>query len=136
MCRKVTLHTYLPRLNLEYRSWDGLDLYTDGATFDTESVPRHLIIQLNLFAGQLYFNLFEEYVKVCEFLGLAWKAMEDGIEVQPDGFIVDGRGTAFTKSPVHFMRVLMAKIRRNGEAIEKTHMGRMLEGECLEKDSF
>jgi hypothetical protein len=133
--QKVTLHTYSPRSNLEYRPLDSLDLFTEGATFDSV-IPRHLIIQLNLFAGQLYLGSFNEYKEVCEFLGLAWNVQEDGTEIQSDGFIVSGGQSTFTQSPVKFLRLLMAKIRRNGRAIDKTHIGRILEGALLEKSDL
>jgi hypothetical protein len=136
--KKVTLHYYLPRPNLQFRALDSLDLYTEGRPFDPSTVPYPLIIQLNLFAGQLYFGSFEQYTATCDFLGLAWKLQEHGgsVEVAADGFIVKGNTSGFATSPVKFLYVLMTKIRRSCDSIEKTHMGRVLNGTLLEKGEF
>jgi hypothetical protein len=134
--KKVTLHNYLPRPNLQFRALDSLDLFTQGRHFDPSTVPCHLTIQLNLFAGQLYFGSFEQYTATCDFLGLAWKPQEHGVEVASDGFIVKGNTSNFTISPVKFLYVLMTRIRRNCDGIEKTHMGRVLNGTLLEKIEF
>ncbi|TVY36417.1 hypothetical protein LSUB1_G007938, partial [Lachnellula subtilissima] len=72
--KTTTLHLYGPRQNLGFRSLDALNLYNVPARAGTLHLhlPRHLIIQLNLFAGQLYLASFDEYKEVCSFLGLAW----------------------------------------------------------------
>ena len=75
---KVTLHLYSPLPNLAYKALDDLDLYTMGRSFVVGSVPRSLIVQLNLFAGQLYLRSYAEYVELCDFLGLAWSVAKDG----------------------------------------------------------
>lgn len=136
-CRRVTLHIYTPRPSLVYRPLDALDLFTVGKPFDPRSVPRQLVVQLNLFAGQLYLSSFEEYTELCDFLGLAWRAPEQGVLVRADGFIVpDHEKRGFRDSPVKFLKVLMMKIRRNCEEIEKTHVGKMLHGGLLEETDF
>ncbi|KAF2728036.1 hypothetical protein EJ04DRAFT_389558, partial [Polyplosphaeria fusca] len=66
----ATLHLYSPRLNLGYHPLDALDLYTIGRQRTSELVPRSLVVQLNLFAGQLYLRSFDEYVELCDHLGL------------------------------------------------------------------
>lgn len=136
-CRRVTLHIYTPRPSLAYRPLDALDLFTVGKPFDPRSVPRQLVVQLNLFAGQLYLSSFEEYTELCDFLGLAWRAPEQGVLVRADGFIVpDHEKRGFRDSPVKFLKVLMMKIRRNCEEIEKTHVGKILHGGLLEETDF
>jgi hypothetical protein len=40
------------------------------------------------------------------------------------------------RSPVPFLRTLLMKIRREGEGIEKTHLGRILNGVRLEEADF
>jgi hypothetical protein len=133
--KKVALHLYTPRPNLSFRALDGLDLYTVPAQTQPRIVPRYLVVQLNLFSGQLYLSSFQEYVEVCKFLGLAWNKMEDDYIVAADGFIVrGGSGTSvsiFKESPVKFLRVLLTKIRRNCEGIDKTHMGNILDVDCF-----
>ncbi|KAF2664444.1 hypothetical protein BT63DRAFT_89804 [Microthyrium microscopicum] len=131
---RVTLHTYQPRPNVDYVALDRLDLFTIGKSIDQPVAPE-LIIQLNLFAGQLYFNSFVDYTEVCETLGLSWRALGRDIATQLDGFIPNGSST-FKNSPVKFLSVLMTKIRRNGDNIKKTHMGKVLDGELLEQHEF
>jgi hypothetical protein len=140
--KTVALHLYTPRPNLNFRSLDGLDLYTVPVQAKSRVLPRHLVVQLNLFSGQLYLSSFEEYVEICKFLGLAWKAAEDGCIVAADGFIV-GSGSSpaivrstFKDSPVKFLRVLLTKIRKNCESIDKTHMGKILDGRLLLPSDF
>ncbi|KAI9048432.1 hypothetical protein LZ554_007268 [Drepanopeziza brunnea f. sp. 'monogermtubi'] len=134
----VTLHIYSPRPNLGFRRLDGLDLYTVPVQPTMPTLPRELTIQLNLFAGQLYFSSYQEYIDVCQVLGLAHEKTTAGTVVDSDGFIVSRDGSAgpgvqctFKDSPVTFLKVLMTKIRRNCEGIDKTHMGHVLGGVVL-----
>lgn len=69
-------------------------------------------------------------------LGLAWKAADKSILLGLDGFILSEfekgkfvNKSGFLKSPVRFLKVLMAKIRQECEMIEKTYVGKILEGE-------
>jgi hypothetical protein len=138
----ATLHLYAPRPNLGFRALDGLDLYAVPARPGARVLPRRFVVQLNLFAGQLYLSSFMEYVEVCAFLGLAWEKAEEGCAVAADGFIMrDGIGwgasrSTFSESPVKFLKVLMMKIRRNCEGIDKTHMGAILDGRLLRFSDF
>jgi hypothetical protein len=133
--KRVTMHLYSPRSNIEYHSLDALNLFTEGASFEVTRIPQYLTIQLNLFAGQLYFDTYKEYTEYCDFLSLAWIALEDdSTKVQSDGFILSGKN--FKKSPVQFFKILMSKIRRNCQAIDKTHLGKVLEGQLLEALEF
>jgi hypothetical protein len=134
--KKVTVHNYLPRPSLQFKALDSLDLFTEGESFESSGIPQYLSIQLNLFAGQLYLSTFKEYTAMCDFLGLAWQPQDHGVEVASDGFIVKGNSSSFTRSPVKFLYVLMTKIRRNCDSIEKTHMGRILNGTLLEGTEF
>lgn len=134
----VTLHLYAPRPTQGYDPLDTLDLYCVGRGFSASSpsISRSQIVQLNLFAGQLYFESYTEYVELCRFLGLAWEAPKEGEELQADGFIVPPAGVwGLNKSPVGFLREYV-KMRREGEGMEKTHLGRVLEGGLLEEREF
>jgi hypothetical protein len=132
--KSVTLHTYAPRPTLEYYPLDDLDLFTEGATFDAKVIPQHLTTELNIFAGQLYFSSQNEYVRFCKFLGLACNSQQDG--VQSDGFILTSGESGFRQSPVAFLKLLMTKVRRNCQSIDKTHIGKVLEGGLLERSDF
>ncbi|PVH93270.1 hypothetical protein DM02DRAFT_676940 [Periconia macrospinosa] len=133
----VTLHLYAPRTNQVFRPLDNLDLFQIGnGDFDIGAVDRSLIMQLNLFAGQLYFRSYGEYTEMCDYLGLAWATAKEGQEVETDGFIRGLQGKwGLEDSPVRFFRGLM-KLRREGEGIDKTQVGKLLNGVMLTEDDF
>lgn len=94
-------------------------------------------MQLNLFSGSLYLRSLAEYNELCDFLGLLQGKVEDGQQVYADGFIDPPTGKwGLQTSPVPFLRVLLMKIRREGEGVEKTHMGKVLSGVALEASDF
>ncbi|KAI1763802.1 hypothetical protein GGR53DRAFT_466937 [Hypoxylon sp. FL1150] len=131
---RVTMHLYKPRCHAGHRSFDSLDFFTIPARQTDLKVPPTLAVQLNLFAGQLYFGTYGDYLTTCAFLGLAADVPKEGQDVAADGYIRrDRNGKArFDKSPVRFLRGLTSKIRRNGQGISKTHVGGMLEGKLLQ----
>ncbi|KAK4903733.1 hypothetical protein LTR49_026685 [Elasticomyces elasticus] len=103
--------------------------------------PR-LIAQLNIFAGQLYINDYEDFEYLCGYLGFAAEVTTEGWEVVADGFIlkrgqkeVGGGNSKVTKSPVKFLQRLMA-VRRDGKVFSKTHMGALLNGKLLRPEDF
>jgi hypothetical protein len=74
---------------------------------------------------------------MCEFLGLASKAAENGQVVGADGFIVPAIGNwGLQNSSVNFFKILMTKVMRNCRGIEKTHLGKVLDGALLEEWDF
>lgn len=141
----VTLHIYSPRGSMAYRPLDHLMLYTSPYRPSAPTIPRQLITQLNLFSGQLYLSSYDEYLEVCEFLNLASEMTPDGWTVAADGFInsrgidsmdLDFSAPTFQASPVHFFKILIAQIRRNCERIDKTHIGKILNGDLLQPGEF
>ncbi len=140
--KRAMLHQYAPRPSLGVRSLDGLDLYTVSRMLAIPRLPLRLIVQLNLFAGQLYLSSFKEYVELCTALGLASQTIEGEAVIAADGFIIrsdDPRRLSlcgFTESPIPFLRAHLTKIRRNCEEIERTHMGALLDGHILRPSDF
>ncbi|KAL3483630.1 hypothetical protein BJX62DRAFT_249297 [Aspergillus germanicus] len=139
----VILHIYSPRINAGYKSLDSLDLYNVSGIRLQRKVPRHISILLCQFSGQLYLSSFEDYVQLCDSLGLAWKPGNSQVMIGPDGFILPDLAegdmvnqSRFSKSPVQFMKVLVANVRQNGRDIGKTHMGRILDGMRLLESNF
>ena len=119
----VTLRLYAPRPNLGYRALDTLDLYSMPKA-PAAFIPRRFTVELNLFSGQLYVGSYEEYIAICRFVGVPWRS----------GGVDNAGGTnqyRLEGSPVEFLRVLMTRIRRNCQGIEKTHIGRVLDGRFL-----
>jgi hypothetical protein len=134
---RVTLHLFSPRANAIYAPLDKLTLYNAGLDFCADEIPRSTTLQLNLFAGSLYLRSFEEYSEMCDFLGLLRSKPKNDQQVFADGFIKPPVGIwSLQKSPVPFLRSLLMKIRREGEGVEKTHLGKILNGVRLEKFEF
>jgi hypothetical protein len=136
--KKVTLHLFAPRSNGGFASLDQLMLYNVGRSFTPNSVSRSLTAQLNLFAGSLYLCSLAEYNELCDFLGLLRTSkVEPGQQVYADGFIEPPAGKwGLKQSPVPFLRALLMQIRREGEGVEKTHLGKLLSGGSLEEADF
>ncbi|KAH7309856.1 hypothetical protein B0I35DRAFT_379484 [Stachybotrys elegans] len=134
----VVLHTFAPRQNSIFEPLDDLRLYRIPNGASRLQIPDSLRIELAVFSGQLYFKSYQEYTEVCKFLCLSYKAEESWVKVYSDGFIDPacheaGRpeSTIFQESPVKFLRNLLENIRRHGDGISRTHMGRVLDGELL-----
>jgi len=133
----VTLHVYMPRTNEGYSPLDNLQLYNIGRVFIPGSVPPSLTAQLNLFAGSLYLDSYQEYSELCDFLGLSRTTPQQGQQVYADGFISPPVGKWGLKaSPIPFLRALLMRIRREGDGLEKTHLGKILNGVRLEEADF
>ncbi|KAH7127985.1 hypothetical protein B0J13DRAFT_646104 [Dactylonectria estremocensis] len=139
----ITLHLYAPRPNLEFQRLNHMSLYTVPPRAEDVKIPEHLIVYLNLFAGQLYLSSFKEYVRICDNLDLAWSHSDESVTLEPDGFIPQGsregstiNKSTLTNSPIKFLKVLMTNIRQNCETIEKTNMGKILGCVILEEDEF
>jgi hypothetical protein len=135
--KKVTLHLFSPRVNSSYAPLDALDLYQVGCNFTPAAVPRSLTTQLNLFAGSLYLSSFQEYIELCDFLGLSHTDVAQGQQVATDGFVTPPAGKwALKQSPVPLLCTLLMRIRKEGEGLEKTHLGKILSGVRLEEADF
>ena len=136
--RRTTLHLFAPRVNRGFASLDQLTLYNVGCAFTPHSISRSLTMQLNLFAGSLYLRSLAEYDELCDFLGLLRTSRaEPGQQVHADGFIEPPAGKwGLKQSPVPFLRAFFMKVRREGQDIEKTHIGKLLSGMMLEETDF
>ncbi|KAK3987321.1 hypothetical protein QBC44DRAFT_400356 [Cladorrhinum sp. PSN332] len=157
----VTMHAYLPRPSNTFMTMENLTTYTVPHRLEQGwAAPLELVMQLNLFAGQLCLRNYDEHVRLCRYLGLRYRGAdhvdEDGDvemgdvgqpQLQPqnagwtDGFVggAGGREYAscvFDSSPVPFLRVLYKRIRGDCIDIEGTHMGRILAGDILRREDF
>ncbi|KAI6342574.1 hypothetical protein MCOR14_006571 [Pyricularia oryzae] len=137
--KHVHLHVYTARLSEEFRSMDRLANYATPPLPDDWRAPSHLLRQLNLFAGQLYFANIQEYRSMCRYLGLACTSEQFSNKgVSSDGF--GGKvlypECSFDTSPLPLLRVLLSNVRMDSQGIRHTHMGKMLFGEILEEKDF
>ncbi|KAM3554434.1 hypothetical protein ARSEF4850_006456 [Beauveria asiatica] len=143
--KAVHLHLYAPRASLVFKPLDVLKLYTTPELPANWKLPDHLRLQLNLFAGQLYFSSYEDYKSTCEMLSLAWRPPSGDVVVEADGFIPlasvetdagNDRRATFSKSPVKSIKTLLMVLRRDCQEIDKTHWGRILAGELLTEEDL
>jgi hypothetical protein len=140
----VQLRAYLPRTSLSYGSMEDLTtyVYPDTDNSATPPPPAELVMQLNLFSGQLYLRGWEEYVRLTRYLGLLYRENEGDADVGPDGFVGKKSGNEeyqdcdFETSPIPFLSALIKRIRRDCLDIGKTHLGRLLGGEILRERDF
>ncbi|KFA52542.1 hypothetical protein S40293_07627 [Stachybotrys chartarum IBT 40293] len=139
----VILHVFAPQHNKEIRPLDDLKLFTIPIFPSSQRISRRMTIELMLFSGQLYFRSYKQYVAACNYLCLAHEAASGRVNVRSDGFIDPAShgldrdpSTILKESPVRFLKMMMTRIRRPCESIEKTHVGRMLEGGLLTADDF
>lgn len=142
--KAVHLHQYSPRVTETMRSFDDLKFYCIPPLPPTWTPPSpELVLQLNLWAGQLYLPDYEAYLRLCAFLGVYRRAegSRDGnISIQHDGFIVRRRGMRsslcpFTTSPLPFLKELFG-LRRKGMSYLSTHLGKILHARLLTEDDF
>jgi hypothetical protein len=135
---RVTMHVYKACTNEAHTILDRLDfLELPRQESLPPTIPKDIVVQLNLFAGQLYLKSYSDYQAVCDFLGLATGLPKPGEKHDPDGFIrqeANGK-VKIRQSPVKFLQTLMS-IRKNGGSIGKTHMGNILEGKLLKASEF
>ncbi|KAL2888634.1 hypothetical protein HOO65_030135 [Ceratocystis lukuohia] len=145
---RVSLHLYSPRVNLGLPSLDNLDLFVISANAKhkdplptIKEVAPHLIRELNLFAGQIYMSSFDEYLAICNYLGITTKPTREGEDIAIDGFIncdLQGRvggGSLFSESPVPFFQRVMS-LRRGNASILHSHMGAVLNTRILSQCDF
>jgi hypothetical protein len=135
----VTMHIYAPRQNRSLRSLDELNLYPVSKTVAAFHIPTVLKIQLNLFAGQLYLSSYDEYRQLCDFLGVLSTKTPSGYVVAADGFVIATNKTStttFTKSPLKCLRTLISQMRKDGQEVGKTHVGKILDGKLLHPSDF
>jgi hypothetical protein len=104
------MHLYAPRRNQGFSPVEKLNLYDIPTSSRDMEIPTAVMVQLNLFAGQLYISSYEEYQEICDPLGMAPVTTKDGLVVAADGFI-----TAGNKQPLKFFKLLISQIRNDGE---------------------
>jgi hypothetical protein len=136
---KVRLHIYAPRVTSSMRSFSDLTFYTIPDLQEEKwSAPAHVRMELNLFAGQLYFDSREEYERICAMLSLS--IAHPGAEFsEADGFVPPayrtGRASPFAKSKIAILKKLM-DLRRKGLGYHLTHMGQILNGKPLNEETL
>ncbi|KAI0297839.1 hypothetical protein B0F90DRAFT_1811021 [Multifurca ochricompacta] len=100
------------------------------------SPPAHVRMELNLFAGQLYFDSREEYERICALLALHM-VHPSAERIEVDGFVPPqyrtGESSPFTTSKITLFKKLIG-LRRKGMAYGGTDLGRVLDARPLSSD--
>ena len=129
--KKVRLHIYAARVTATMRSFSDLTFYTiTGLDSPGKewTAPAHLQTELNLFAGQLYFDS-KEYEQVCVLLAL-YLVHPGAKHVEIDGFVPrdyrTGQNSPLTTSAIATLKKLTA-LRRKGADFRGTDLGRILD---------
>jgi hypothetical protein len=137
---KVRLHVYAPRVTSSMRSFSDLTFYTipDSQSSAQWSAPPHIRTEINLFAGQLYFDSREEYERLCVLLALTMA--HPGAEYcEIDGFVSPAYRTG-GNSPLETSKVAILKtligLRRKGMGFSRTHLGQILNANPLSKETL
>ena len=137
--KRVRLHIYAPRVTSSMRSYSDLTFYTIPDSPATPWVaPAHVRMELNLFAGQLYFDRREEYERVCVMLALSM-AHPGAEDCEIDGFVPPmyrtGGSSPFAKSKISILRTLVG-LRRKGMGYHRTHLGQVLNANPLSEETL
>jgi hypothetical protein len=139
--KNVRLHVYAPRVTSSMRSFSDLTFHTipdSGSLEEQWSAPAHIRTELNLLAGQLYFDSREEYEKVCALLALSMA--HPGAEYcEVDGFVPPAHRTG-EDSPLETSKIALLKtligLRRKGMAFSRTHLGQILNANPLSEETL
>ena len=163
----VNLHMYSPRLQM---ATTGIfDLVSSSTSTFSDKQRSHsihpemegLMIQLNLYAGELFFSSYDMYRKTCAFLGMCDMGEKQptlpSIKIQrpPAKFRAGGLddmhsgdggtwasgnqiGAAVAQSKRNRWKFLehLVKLRAGETKIEHTHMGCLLRGEMLQEKEW
>ena len=144
MSDSISLHLYSPRVSRQVRSLEDLSFFVVPQR-DLAPLPYRTTHELNLFAGQLFFNDAASFHEVCSMLGLYLNEIPEEMEGKVDtiGFVMDNHARerlgiqecAFEKSGVPYLRDLLAW-RRKGRGYILTHVGQILHGTNLKDTEF
>ncbi|KAH9169113.1 hypothetical protein EDB89DRAFT_1908861 [Lactarius sanguifluus] len=136
---KVRLHVYSPRVTSSMRSFSDLTFYTIPESSEKKWTPAaHLRTELDLFAGQLYFDSIQEYRRLCVLLALHM-AHPGAKHIEVDGFVPPayrtgrGRKSPLTTSAIATFKKLTA-LRRKGMGFGGTDLGRVLDARPLNSE--
>ena len=136
---KVRLHIYSPRVTASMRSFSDLTFYTIPESPEKKwKAAAHLRTELDLFAGQLYFDSVQEYRRLCVLLALHM-AHPGAKHIEVDGFVPRAYRTLRTqRSPLTTSAIAMFKrltaLRRKGMGFGGTDLGRVLDARPLSSE--
>lgn len=142
--KRATLFLYQARVTKSMGSFDNTNVYKIPEKDNGVTLSQEQVAILNLFAGQLYFNTFDDYKGLCTLIGLWDGERELPIrrKVANDNWVAPACRKAngwnectFISSPVQHIKTFI-NMRRLGIEWSHTHMGRSLAGRILSRQDF
>ena len=142
LSEKCVLHLYAPRTSKTMVSFSQLNFYQTPSDL-LICIDPHTLRWLDLFAGALYLDAFDDYRTVCEILGLigSGKPLKPDAVVSSAGFVdrasrlKTGWLSVFEKSPIPFIKALLS-MRCQGDNYQFTDVGLIVSGRVLSEDRF
>jgi len=145
--KSVRLHMYAPRATQAVKTFENLEFYCVPSPLPGSAVLESLSLdvrcQLNIWAGQLYLDQYETYLRLCLLLGVtSSEAAERYSSVQSDRFVPKTGRTGemmevclFDESPLTLLKMLFG-LRRKGMSYHQTHIGKILHARLLLREDF
>lgn len=142
----AALHIYSPRINSSSPSLEDLSFCAVSGGRPPPP-PSHIVMLINIFAGQMHLRSYEAYLELCQFLGVCHTRPDPrmSVQVESDGFIKPedreeydrdmAKSCGFKTSPMEFLRKLIG-IRRGGKGAQHSHVGKMLNGTPVQPHDF
>lgn len=144
--RYVRLHMYAPQTIQTTKAFDDLTFYCipplapAGPDFVLPSID--IRCQLNLWAGQLYLDQYETYLRMCLLLGVSSSDGVGSAVTEGDRFVrAENRSgeiaqaCLFDESPLPLLKRLFV-LRRKGMNYAPTHMGKIFHARLLSREDF
>ncbi|KEP48081.1 putative kinase-(PK-like) protein [Rhizoctonia solani 123E] len=147
----VRLHVYAPRVAFSMLCFSDLQFYSipSSPSFTPPGGLSTAQLQLDIFAGQLYFSSYQDYTSLCASLGLYIATGDEDLTVEmgSDGFVkpqhrhklihrhAEYPESAFAITPIPALRDLIGR-RRKGMRYFLTHVGKVLHGRTLTMEEF
>jgi len=141
---KLRLHMYSPRLTQEMRIFDDLAYHCvpplpispHSPSSALIPVDMQQILELNVFAGQLYFSTYDAYLRFCDFFAVMTNETDKSVDCEIDGWVKQSNRVGqmakspFNENPLLLLKELMGA-RRKGMNYDSTHVGKILRARRL-----
>ncbi|EPS45484.1 hypothetical protein H072_529 [Dactylellina haptotyla CBS 200.50] len=146
------LHCYAPKVSRNMQTFEFLDFcpVPSAEKYDLEfMMDSDIRIQLNTFAGQLFFNDMQYYQDLQRFLGMSsiniseelkrgndgWMSKSDFEEFARRILAMAGQTGSFSRNPAPFLAEI-TRMRRKGQGFSSTHLGMLLNTRILKAKDF
>ena len=141
------LHLYASKTTATMMSFADLKAHVFAAHPAFDYLYKPLLHQINLFAGTLYLDTYEDYNEICHYLGVA----TEKVSKTSDQEVLFNRGefiplelrkrigwpteSPFTSNPLPSLAHLLS-IRHRGYDISRTHLGMLVRGRPIPIEDF